>query len=427
MTTLPVSALEGVPVKLRPLSGFEYLFWAIEKINGFNFGIAVTFRGTIAHSRWRDAFDRVQKRHPLLDAGIHEDDPCAPYFARGAGLPIPLQFLRRTSSTVWQRVMETGIAEPFDLSTGPLLRAAILEDQHGCDLVVTASHVVIDGMGVLVFIGDLLRVLAGESLDGLPLPPSAEDRAADVRSLNPLPSALDPAAYAAEPQPRDRTYASRNRKGTCAIASIRLSPEQSASLLRYARREQTTVGGVLMAAAGSALRELSPQLNEADLRITVALDTRPYLGNPDDFVLSIISPRAIASYPSEEFAASARALKAQITPAQSFLAIEATFARVSEILTQKLDAPTVVNLLAQAVGYDVGISNLRTVEFATLPGDLAVESVWGPSVLAGYENEHFIGSATFGGALHLVYSSFTPVEGFLEAIQQKIASACSDA
>jgi hypothetical protein len=80
-------------------------------------------------------------------------------------------------------------------------------------------------------------------------------------------------------------------------------------------------------------------------------------------------------------------------------------------------------MLAQAVGYDVGVSNLKTVEFRTLPAELAVESVWGPSVLSGYEGENFIGSATFGGALHLVYSSFTPLPGLLEAVREKILTA----
>src|ERR1700683_1356783 len=133
MTAAPVSALRVTAAKLRPLSGFEHLFWALDKINGFNFGMAVSFRGTMGHSRWRDAFARGQKRHPFLNVGINEDDPHVPWFARGTGLPIPLTFLRRNSSTDWQRVMESEIAEPFDLSTGPLLRAAILEDEKGSD------------------------------------------------------------------------------------------------------------------------------------------------------------------------------------------------------------------------------------------------------------------------------------------------------
>lgn len=427
MTTLPVSALPVTAAKIRPLSGFEHLFWALDKINGFNFGMAVSFSGTIAHSRWRDAFARVQKRHPFLDAAINEDDAHAPWYARGAGLPIPLAFLRRNSSTDWQRVMETEIAEPFDLSTGPLLRATILEDENGCDLVLTAHHAVIDGMGVLAVVRELLRALAGEALAELPIPPPAEERAAASRALNPLPAAIDLTNYAAEPQPRNRTYASRNRKGKCAIASIRLSPDESARLLRYARREQTTIGAVLMAAAASALRELSPQLKQADLRLTTALDARPYIANEEDFVLSVISPRAIAPYPQEELAASARTIKAQIAPFQSFLAIEATFTRVGAILTQNLDAAALVNMLVEAVGHDVLVSNLKTVEIPIQPNGLVVESVWGPSVLCGYEGERAIGAATFDGALHLVYSSFSPVAGLLDTIHEKLMTVCADA
>jgi hypothetical protein len=175
------------------------------------------------------------------------------------------------------------------------------------------------------------------------------------------------------------------------------------------------------------LRELSPQLNDADLRLTTAIDARPYLGNEDDFVLSVISPRAIVPYPDQELPASARAIKTQIAPFQSFDAIATTFERVESVLAQKLDAATIVNAMAHGFAHDVGVSNLRTVEFAPVSDDLAVESVWGPSVLVGYEGEHFIGVATFDGALHLTYSSFTPFSGLLEAVRQTISNACGDA
>ena len=42
---------------LRPLSGFERLFLALDKINGFNFGITVGFSSAIAEGRWRAAFE----------------------------------------------------------------------------------------------------------------------------------------------------------------------------------------------------------------------------------------------------------------------------------------------------------------------------------------------------------------------------------
>jgi hypothetical protein len=420
MTTLPVSVVPGAAAKLRPLSGIEHLFWALDKVNGCNFAIAASSRGSIAHSQWRDAFAQVQARHPLLNAGINDDDPFAPWFTCGAGLPIPLAFLRRASSTHWQRVMESEVAEPFHLSTGPLLRAVVLEDPSGCDLVLTAHHAAVDGMGVVALMRELLQVLAGRPLSGQPVPPSAEERAIEFRALNPLPAPLDGAS--AEPQPRNRSYASRNRRGKAAVAAMRISPEQTAQLLRLARSEQTTMGALLLAAAASSVRALSPRLQEADLRLTAAVDARPYLGNEEDFVLSIISPRAIVPYPQQQLAASARAIKSQIAPFQSFLAIEAVFARVGEVVAQKLDAATLVNMLAKGFAHDVGVSNLKTLEFPAQAGSLVVESVWGPSVLAGYEGEHFIGSATFAGALHLVYSSFTPLPGLLGLVIKKLTS-----
>jgi hypothetical protein len=243
--------------------------------------------------------------------------------------------------------------------------------------------------------------------------------------MSPVPAPL--AKPVDEPQPRNRSYTSRNRKGRAVISALCLSQEQTSRLLRYARHEQTTIGAVLSAATLFALRDLSSQLKEADLRLTTAIDARPYLGNEDDFVLSIISPRAIAPYPNQTLSASARAIKTQIAPFQTFAAIATTFERVEGVLAQKLDAATLVNVMAQGFAHDVGVSNLRTVEFPVLSDCLAAESVWGPSVLVGYEGEHFIGSATFAGALHLTYSSFTPLPDLLKAVRETISNACGEA
>jgi hypothetical protein len=426
MTTLPISAPPAASAKLRPLSGYEHMFWAFDKINGFNFGIAVAFRGILPHNRWKAAFDQVQNRHPFLSAAIDDTEPYAPHFVRGAGLPIPLVFLRRRSSTDWQRVMETDIAEPFDLSTGPLLRAALLENESGCDLVLTANHIVIDGMGVLALVRELFQVLAGHSLPDLPLPLSAD---AIVAQGFPASLQQPPVVEAAQPPPppaAGRGFTSRNRKGKADIRAIRLSPEQTTRLQRYARREQTTVGAVLLAVVESTLRSLKPDLKEAEIHIVTPVDLRPHLGNKGDFVLSIISSRAISPASDRELGATAREFKSQIVPFQSAAAAAAIFGGVEAVLAQKLDATTIVNMVAQGFGHDAMVSNLKTVEFPIQPEGLLVEAVWGPSVLLGVEGEQMIGSATFGGALHLVYSSFTPLSGLLEAVQEKLASACTD-
>jgi hypothetical protein len=102
----------------RPLSPLERLFHTIDQTNGFNFCLAVSFQGKVAHSRWNAAFARVQQRHPFLNASLNRDDAHAPYIQRAECSPIPLTFEPRTSSTQWQRVME---AQAKNLSPHPPL------------------------------------------------------------------------------------------------------------------------------------------------------------------------------------------------------------------------------------------------------------------------------------------------------------------
>jgi len=424
MTTLPVSALPRASATIRALSGYERLFLAVDIVNGFNFAIAVTFSGVIAHSRWRPAFAQLQKRHPLLNAAVNVDDWHAPTFEHGAGDPIPLTFLRRTSVTDWQRVMESEIAEPFDLSVAPLLRAAVVEDDAGCDLVVTANHVIADGIGILALVGELLRALAGHTLEELPPPPSAEERVAAIVASEPG-LALDSAAIDEfSPAPTPRAFASRNRNGKNTISALRLSPAQSALLLDCARRNQTTISAVLLAALAFAVRRVSPDRSGSDLQWSTPVNARSYLGNEGDLAISIISARGIDRHSGDDLFAAARAVKSNIARFQNFSAIQATFTRVDAVYAQKLDAATLVNAVASIAGHDLMLSNLKTAEFPVQPEGLRVESVWGPSVLLGVEGEQMIGSVTFGGALHLLYSSFTPLPGLLEAVSETIESAC---
>jgi hypothetical protein len=273
MTTLPVSALPRASATLRLLSGYERLFLAIDIVNGFNFAIAVTFSGVIAHSRWQAAFAQLQKRHPLLNAAVNVDDWHAPAFERVAGDPIPLTFLRRASATDWQRVMESEIAEPFNLSVAPLLRAAIVEDDAGCDLVITANHVIADGISVLALVAELLRVLAGHTFEVLPLPQSAEARVAAIVASEPG-LALDAAVIDEfTPTPTPRAFTPRNRKGKNTISALRLSPAQSTLLLERSRQNQTTVSAVLLAALAFAVRRLSPDQSGSDLQWSTPVNT----------------------------------------------------------------------------------------------------------------------------------------------------------
>jgi hypothetical protein len=421
---------QAISETLRPLSPYERLFLIIDQINVFNFSVAVSFRGTVDRAGWSAAFAKVQERHPLLNACLNLDDPSAPAFVRTDALPVSLEFRQRTSPTQWQRVMEAGYVERFDPSLAPQVRAVMLEDGAGCDLVVTANHIFIDGIGIVALIRDVLAALSGEKLTALPLPPSAEERVAQAKSTSGSQSAESAKAFdklqetiAALPE---RPFARRTNGGKPTIEALRLSVEQSEALLRCCRRQKTTIGAVLLAALECGLRRLSPELSQANLHLRAPVDARPYLNNPDDYVLSIGLARAVSLYPPPDLWESARALRTQLVAFQAFVEIEAEFERAQGALALNLEPVTLVDILASKHGFDVMLSNLKCADFPKVPDGLAVEAVWGPSVLVGFAGEHVVGSATFGGALHLVYTSHSPVAGLLESVQQIVADACAE-
>jgi hypothetical protein len=210
---------------------------AIDRVNGFNFSIAVTLRGVISHADWISAFAKAQKRHPLLNACIGYqnrdgvNDPHAPVFVRTANRPIPLNFRRRTSSTEWQRVMEAEQAKSFDASTAPFLRATLLEDSEGCDLILTANHVVLDGVGTVVLLRDLLAALSGEPLLPLPLALSAEERTTHARSTT---SELAKASHADGTWPRTDVHSPHRDHRACDRCSPLLSGTDCPNALLFA-------------------------------------------------------------------------------------------------------------------------------------------------------------------------------------------------
>ena len=96
-------------------------------------------------------------------------------------------------------------------------------------------------------------------------------------------------------------------------------------------------------------------------------------------------------------------------------------------MAMNLDSAALIDTVGSKFGHDVILTNLKHVHFPLLPDGLTVEAVWGPSVLMGYAGEHTVGATTFDGALHLLYTSHSPVAGLLEKVQKTIAAACAEA
>ena len=173
------------------------------------------------------------------------------------------------------------------------------------------------------------------------------------------------------------------------------------------------------------LRQVCPELGQADLRAFWPIDVRDHLHNENDFSLSIAVGRAVSRYPYGEFWEDARAFAKRLAPFETARAVAATFERMDGIMSKKPDPAVLANGWAQSAEYDLMLSNLKVASFPKVPDGLKVDAVWGPSELVGLEGEQTVGAITFEGALYLTYTSDKPYEGLLGSVQAILAEVCS--
>ena len=117
-------------------------------------------RGRITHESLTCALDRIQQRHPLLQASIHEDRRRRPYFTANVTTPpIPIDCRDRLSDDHWLTVSEAEWKRPFDLKKGPLARIVWLRDTNVSELLIVSPHCVADGMTCITLLRELLEGL----------------------------------------------------------------------------------------------------------------------------------------------------------------------------------------------------------------------------------------------------------------------------
>lgn len=423
MTTHNGSVVSGLA--LRPLAAAEELFVHYDAVLGFNFSMAFTFQGKLPQDRWRQALKALQWRHPLLRAGIEMDGEKGPVFVEAPHRQIEIQFAPRNSSTDWQSVMEEEFTRVFPLG-GPLLRANLLEDDFGCDLVLCAHHSILDAIGMIALVRDLLLALSGTELPELPLPASIDDHLDRIRQQEDFPEGLAhaiedwEAALAALPPRKVQRHMGR---GVCQVSALRIEPEQTEQFLRSARKQGATLGAALLAALAIVVGRERQEAGDADIRLAVPIDVRPFFGNVDDCVLSAIVSRACLPLPHPGFWPSARHLHACVSPFRSLVEINASTIRLKALLDANLPPDVTLDVLFSHAGTDICVSNLKSVDIPTCDSGLSLQSVWGPSILTGSLNGHYVGSATCNGALHLTYSSHAPMDGLLDEMQRLLVEA----
>ncbi|MEU4232964.1 amino acid adenylation domain-containing protein [Nonomuraea sp. NPDC026600] len=246
-----------------PLSYAQERLWFMEQYAPGNPAHTIPFvrrlRGPLSAELLGDALDRVAARHQPLRTRFPVGDDGQPTVTVSADITVPLAIASAGTDAEARVLVDRFLAEPFDLVTGPVIRALLVRlaaDDHV--LAIAVHHIAADGRSANVLLHEIL------SRDPLPeLPVTYGDFAAWQRER---PGGADDVAYWRErlaglpplelptdfPRPPELTYLG-------AAHPFAIDPGLVARLDRLGREHGATPYMVLLAAFAALLGRYAGQ------------------------------------------------------------------------------------------------------------------------------------------------------------------------
>ncbi|MGI5499876.1 amino acid adenylation domain-containing protein [Lentzea sp. CA-135723] len=141
-----------------PLSPAQQRLWLLHRLDpaatDYNTGVGLRLRGPLDLDALRVALDGLVRRHETMRTTFDEVDGQGVQVVAPQGT-IPL----RVADGDLERVFTEELTTPFDLRTGPLVRAVLAEvadDDHV--LLLDQHHIITDGWSVRIQVDDLLEL-----------------------------------------------------------------------------------------------------------------------------------------------------------------------------------------------------------------------------------------------------------------------------
>ncbi|WP_186032874.1 non-ribosomal peptide synthetase/type I polyketide synthase [Burkholderia gladioli] len=265
-----------------PLSYEQERVWAQEVLGlagtGYNIPVALSLRGAVRAEALERALSALVERHEILrtrfeaaEGGARQIvEPAAPVAL--ARLDLGSEADESRQAAALDRLLRDEVERPFDLASGPLLRAALVRlDDTRHVMLLNMHHIVSDGWSADVLVRELGALYAGfaagRAVELAPLPVQYGDYAIWQREwldearlaqqLDYWKGALDGAPVALE-LPTDRPRpAEQSFRG--ARAQFVLPGELVARLTELAQRDTATLYMVLLAGFATLLGRYSGQ------------------------------------------------------------------------------------------------------------------------------------------------------------------------
>ncbi|WP_434056901.1 non-ribosomal peptide synthase/polyketide synthase [Bradyrhizobium tunisiense] len=275
--------------KRAPLSFAQSRLWFLWRMDpgsaAYNISATLRVRGQLQPRALRQAFDALVARHTAFRTVFRQEGEVAEQFI-GDPQPVALRHVTLDGDDREGRARLLARQEaslPFDLESGPLMRAALLtlnEDDHF--LVVSLHHIVTDGWSMGVLVDEFWTLYAAFACGETPALPEPEIEYADYAEWQRLwMSAVDGARQVdywtkrlADPAVLQLPF-DRSRPAVPDLAGaarrIPLDPALADGLRALARRHRTTLFVVMLASFKLLLYRYTGQ---SDINIGVPVANR---------------------------------------------------------------------------------------------------------------------------------------------------------
>lgn len=379
----------------------------------FNAVIPIKLKGSFEEGNLRNALQKLQGKHPFLNAFVMDDQKLMPWFvvSEKIELQIPLRIVVRTSDDDWKTESMREWSTVFDTRSGPLMRLVWIKGEEFSEFIMVIHHCLCDGGSAMAILAELLLLMDDGSVDiGKEDPILRIEDIIPVSILNNKKKIIKAKLIGGVANlflwlvPIKKKQIDRKRDY---MIHWKLEKELSDRLIRKCKSEGVTVNTALCVAVLNAFKEVRKE--EFHNKISLPVDIRrfaPKIKRDNIFAFGLML--VVSADKDLSFFADAKRMQedidkktAKLDPYETIMMMEESHSSLNNF-TNFLKYGKSTN--------DCMFSNLGKVDIPYLYKNFAVETIFSPSVIGPLGNTTTLVTSTYLGQMDF---TFIASEGFI--------------
>lgn len=371
----------------------------------------VKIRGSFTLEQLRLALHKVQRKHPLLRAGIREDAMGVPYFVSSNAVEcIPVRIAERSSDDFWKQESKKEWHKLFEGKNKPMARIVWLKDMEVSELMLVCPHCICDGTTLTTLMTELLVLLdKPEQVLNSYLPFVSIEGLLSKSYSGRLGKLLKAKVFSVFASLFFLLKSGKNQEseGESYMVHCRVDAEKTAALSAICRAEGVTMHAALCAAFLDAFKSVFA--GQAKGKVICPVDIRRFIPEiRQDHMFAFAPIAELSAGTGDGFWDRARKIKDDLTNKIEAMDVQ-DLLLMSEYFHSS--ARKMVNYLKSAAGsHDITLSNMGRLNIPEHFDTFSVEAIYSPTVAFPWKNPNTITIGTYKGVMDLCLSSN---EGFL--------------